>query len=99
MAPAHIIPFLLNQLEVPTTRWSGLVRDLLLFLRLTHLRWQINAPRTLEMLRSWTQIDFTTLLESDIDSPANSIYMTTIEHLAFGNFDFYFDKEAVSRSS
>jgi hypothetical protein len=99
MAAAHIIPFLLNNLDVNATSCPGLVRDILSFSRLTHLCQQINAPRTWEMLRKWTQIDFTTLLGSAINSPANSIYMTTEEHMAFGNFDFYFDKEAVSRFS
>ncbi|KAI9453266.1 hypothetical protein BJY52DRAFT_1290012 [Lactarius psammicola] len=49
------------------------------------------------MLLSWTQIDFKTLVGPNINSPSNSIYMTTEEHATFGNFEFYLDKEADSR--
>ncbi|KAH8995217.1 hypothetical protein EDB86DRAFT_1182462 [Lactarius hatsudake] len=49
---------------------------------------------TWDMLRSWTQIDFRTLIGPNIDSPANAIYMTTVEHATFGHFEFYLDKEA-----
>ncbi|KAH8993395.1 hypothetical protein EDB92DRAFT_398703 [Lactarius akahatsu] len=49
---------------------------------------------TWDMLRSWTQIDLRTLIGPNIDSPANAIYMTTVEHSTFGHFEFYLDKEA-----
>lgn len=48
------------------------------------------------MLRAWTRIDFETLVGSNINSPANAIYMTKTEHVSFGRFKFYFDKDAVS---
>jgi hypothetical protein len=51
------------------------------------------------MLRSWTRIDFMALVGSNINSPTNAIYMTIMEHLAFGKFKFYLDKDAVSRFS
>lgn len=97
MAAAHIIPFLLNNFNVNATGGPLLVRNVLSFSHLTYLRRQINAARTWDMLQSWTQIDFRRVLGSDINSPANTIYMTRQEHDSFGNFDFYFDKEAVSR--
>jgi hypothetical protein len=37
------------------------------------------------------------LVGSSINSPTNAIYMTMMEHIAFGQFQFYLDKEAVSR--
>jgi hypothetical protein len=48
------------------------------------------------MLQSWTRIDFMTLVGSNINSPANAIYMTSEEHGLFGQFEFYLDKDAVS---
>jgi hypothetical protein len=49
------------------------------------------------MLRSWTRIDFMTLLGPNINLPRNAIYLTTVEHRTFGQFKLYLDKEAVSR--
>ena len=49
------------------------------------------------MLRSWTQIDLMPLVGSNVNSPTNAIYMTMTEHIAFGQFQFYLDKDAVSR--
>jgi hypothetical protein len=48
------------------------------------------------MLQAWTRIDFETLVGSDINSPTNAIYMTKTEHVYFGHFKLYFDKDAVS---
>ena len=49
------------------------------------------------MLQSWTQIDIKEVVESNINSPTNALYMTNDEHRAFGHFRFYLDKDAVSR--
>ncbi|KAI9465261.1 hypothetical protein BJY52DRAFT_1246093 [Lactarius psammicola] len=49
------------------------------------------------MLRSWTQIDFRTLVESNINSPTNAVYMTREERATFRRFMFYLDEEAISR--
>ena len=49
------------------------------------------------MLQSWTRIDFMTLVGSNINSPANAIYMTREEHGIFEQFKFYLDKDAVGR--
>ncbi len=73
------------------------MRDVLSLSGLTHLRRQIDIARTWDMLWSWTQIDFRTLVESNINSPTNAIYMTREEHATFRRFMFYLDKEAVSR--
>jgi hypothetical protein len=48
------------------------------------------------MLQAWTQIGFETLIRSKINSPTNAIYMTKTEHVSFGHFELYFDKDAVS---
>ncbi|KAH9170892.1 hypothetical protein EDB89DRAFT_1218022 [Lactarius sanguifluus] len=78
MEVAHIVPFLLNEFD----------DQLISSLEIT------NAAQTWDMLRSWTQIDFRTLIGPNIDSPTNAIYMTTVEHATFGHFEFYLDKEA-----
>jgi hypothetical protein len=96
MEAAHIIPFLLNKFDDKAISSPEIVRDVLLFSHLTHLRRQTNAARTWDMLRSWTRIDFKTLIGSNINSPSNAIYMSTQEHSDFGHFLFYLDKEAVS---
>ncbi|KAI9437437.1 hypothetical protein H4582DRAFT_2057810 [Lactarius indigo] len=49
------------------------------------LRTQTSAVRTWDMLQSWTQINFKTLIRSNINSSTNAIYMTKVEHT---NFDF-----------
>jgi hypothetical protein len=61
-----------------------IVRDVLLFSHLTHLRRQKDAART--MLQSWTRIDFEALVGQEINSPTNAIYMTIDEHIKFGQF-------------
>ncbi|KZT63938.1 hypothetical protein DAEQUDRAFT_770143 [Daedalea quercina L-15889] len=53
-----------------------------------------EAALTWDMLRSWTSIDIDRLTGSNINTPANGIYMTTVELRAFGRFKFYFDKDA-----
>ena len=52
---------------------------------------QTDPARTLDMFKSWTQMDF-----EGLNSPTNAIYMTMQEHSTFGSFTFYLDKEAVS---
>ncbi|KAH9168291.1 hypothetical protein EDB89DRAFT_2074117 [Lactarius sanguifluus] len=53
-----------------------------------------RSPHFWDMLRSWTQIDFETLVVPNINSPMNAIYMTRDEHDLFGHFTSYLDKEA-----
>jgi hypothetical protein len=95
MEATPIIPFLLNKFNDRAIN-PEFVREVHYFSRLTHLRGQIDAAPTWDMLRSWTQIDFKTLVGSNINSPTNAIYMTYGEHFSFVHFDFYLDKEAVS---
>lgn len=38
-----------------------------------------------------------TLVEPNMNLPANAIYMTRVEHGTFGQFELYLDKEAVCR--
>ncbi|KAH9003344.1 hypothetical protein EDB86DRAFT_2826509 [Lactarius hatsudake] len=52
----------------------------------------IDSTRTLNMFRSWTQIDLETVGPT-FNSPTNAIYMTVGDCSAFGHFDFYLDKE------
>ena len=95
MEVAHIIPFLLSKLNDKTIINPEIVRDILLFSRLTNLRRQTNAARTWDMLQAWTQIGFETLVGSNINSPVNAIYMTKTDHVSFAHFEFYFDKDTV----
>jgi hypothetical protein len=44
------------------------------------------------MLHSWTGIDISGLVGSQINSPENGIYMNDVDHSQFGSFLFYFDK-------
>ena len=97
MHAAHIIPFLLNSFDDKAINSREIVCDVFLFSHLTHLRRQTDAARTWDMLQSWTQIDFKTLVGPNINSPTNAIYMSSEEHRIFGRFRFYLDKEAVSR--
>ncbi|KAH8995218.1 hypothetical protein EDB86DRAFT_2922821 [Lactarius hatsudake] len=78
MEAAHIIPFLLNKFDDKVISSPQIT----------------SAARTWDMLQSWTQINFKTLIGSNINSPTNAIYMTKVEHTNFGRFDFYLDKEA-----
>ncbi|KAH9011480.1 hypothetical protein EDB85DRAFT_1117299 [Lactarius pseudohatsudake] len=78
MEAAHIIPFLLNKFDDKVISSPQTT----------------SAARTWDMLQSWTQINFKTLIGSNIDSPTNAIYMTKVEHTSFGHSDFYLDKEA-----
>ncbi|KAH9171033.1 hypothetical protein EDB89DRAFT_1973712 [Lactarius sanguifluus] len=78
MQAAHIIPFLLNKFDDRVINSPEIT----------------SAARTWDMLQSWTRIDFKTLVGSNINSPMNAIYMTSIEHDMFGRFEFYLDKEA-----
>ena len=57
---------------------------------------QTDAVSTWDMFQSWTQIDFRTLVGSNINSPANAMYVTKEEHNRFGHFDIYLDKESAS---
>ena len=84
------MPFLLHKLDEPNL---DIVCDIVSFSHLLHLCEQTDPGRTLDMLSSWTCIDFETLC---VNSPTNAIYMTNHEHTLFRRFRFYLDKEAVS---
>ena len=95
MEAAHIIPFPLNNFNNRATSGSEIVRGLLLSSGLIHYRTQKDC--TWDMLESWTRIDFGKLVGSNISTPSNAIFMNADEHLKFRTFEFYLDKEAVSR--
>ncbi|KAN0133391.1 hypothetical protein V8E53_008831 [Lactarius tabidus] len=78
MHAALVIPFLLNEFDDKFINRPKIM----------------DAARTWDMLRSWTRIDFMPLVRSDINLPANAIYMTSTEHRTFGQFKLYLDKEA-----
>jgi len=63
-----------------------------------HLSRQRDTARTWDILRAWTGIDIRES-GSKIESPDNVIYMTIDEHLSFGEFEFYLDKDAVQSTS
>jgi hypothetical protein len=48
------------------------------------------------MLRAWTDLDIDQLVGPKINTPANAICMSRIDHSGFGKFRFYFDEGAVS---
>jgi hypothetical protein len=96
MHAALVIPFLLNEFDDKFINRPKIVRDIFLSSLPTHFRRQMDAARTWDMLRSWTRIDFMPLVRSDINLPANAIYMTSTEHRTFGQFKLYLDKGAVS---
>jgi hypothetical protein len=97
MEAPHIIPFLLNGFDGKAITSPQIVRDVLSFPTSLTFSSQKDAARTWDMLRSWTQIDLMALVGSNINSPTNAIYMTMMEHIAFGQFQFYLDKDTVSR--
>jgi len=78
MEAAYIIPFMLNNFDDNAIDSPAIT----------------NTARTWDMLRSWTRINFETLVGPNINSPKDAIYMTKTEHVAFGRFKFYLDKEA-----
>ncbi|KAF8873784.1 hypothetical protein BD779DRAFT_1451444, partial [Infundibulicybe gibba] len=55
-----------------------------------------DATLMRDMLMSWTNIDIKKLAGTGINSPENAIFMTADEYFSFGQFQLYFDKEAVS---
>ncbi|KAK0475170.1 hypothetical protein IW261DRAFT_1495932 [Armillaria novae-zelandiae] len=50
-----------------------------------------DLTTTWDMLRNWTSIDFRALISPDINTPKNTIFMTSDCHNDFRNFQFYFD--------
>ena len=90
MEVAHVIPFLLNCS-------SSIVRYILSSSCLTHFCIQKFAAVAWDMLRSWTRIDFETLIGSKINSPTNAVYMSMQEHFLFRLFEFYLDKDVVGQ--
>lgn len=90
MQGAYIMPFLLHKLDEPNLE---IVCDIVSFLHLLHLFEQTDPGCTLDMLSSWTCINFETLC---VNSPTNAIYMTNHEHTLFRCIRFYLDKEVVS---
>jgi hypothetical protein len=94
MQTAYIIPFLLNKFDNNNSNSRQTVRGVPLLSLFTRRCLQTDAVRTWDMLRSWTGIDFMTPVGSNINSPANAIYMTSDEHGLFRRFEFYL--EAVS---
>ncbi|KAH9012724.1 hypothetical protein EDB85DRAFT_1900150 [Lactarius pseudohatsudake] len=92
MEPAHITPFLLNKVDDGAIGSPEIVRDVRSVL--TFHTDRRRSPHFWDMLRSWTRIDFETLVVPNINSPMNAIYMTRDEHDIFGHFTSYLDKEA-----
>ena len=91
---AHIIPLSLNGFE--ESRSAELVGpDFSLFKSLDCLVLQHKAAVTWDMLRSWTGIDLDKLVGSKINTPENAILMCREQHLSFGRFKWYLDKDAV----
>ena len=57
--------------------------------------WLYKAAITWDILRSWTGIDLDKLVGSKINTPENAILMCRDQHLDFGRYKWYLDKDAV----
>jgi len=56
---------------------------------------QHKTAITWDMLRSWTGIDLDKLVRSKINTPENAILIYCEQHLGFGCFKWYLNKNAV----
>ena len=91
---AHIIPLSLNGFD--KNRSSELVGpDFSLFKSLDCLALQHEAAITWDMLRSWTGINLGKLVGSKINTLENTILMCRDQHLDFGHYRWYLDKDTV----
>ena len=91
---AHIIPLSLNGFD--ENQSSELIGpDFSLFKLLDCFVLQYKTAITWDMLRSWTGIDLDKLVRSKINTPENAILMCREQHLGFGRFKWYLDKDAV----
>ena len=91
---AHIILLSLNGFD--KNQSSELVGpDFSLFKSLDCLALQHEAAITWDMLRSWTGIDLGKLVGSKINTPENTILMCHDQHLDFGRYRWYLDKNVV----
>jgi len=91
---AHIILLLFNGFEESYS--AELVgSDFFLFKSLDCLVLQHKTAITWDMLRSWTGIDLDKHVRSKINTPENAILMCHEQHLGFGCFKWYHDKDAV----
>ncbi|KIM47112.1 hypothetical protein M413DRAFT_422839 [Hebeloma cylindrosporum] len=59
---------------------------------------EIGLEIRYDMLQSWTQIDLQSLAGTKINSPANAILLSSLEHEAFRKFNIYLDKDAYPSS-
>ncbi|CAK5276762.1 unnamed protein product [Mycena citricolor] len=82
MQVAHVLPFLLNDLDDPPGVHPQ-IKD---------------PAQTRDMLQSWTNLDFKKLFGSKINSPMNAIFMTAEEHHSFARFRFYLEKHTYPNS-
>ena len=91
---AHIILLSLNGFD--KNQSSELVGpNFSLFKSLDCLALQHEAAITWDMLRSWTGIDLGKLVGSKINTPENTILMCYDQHLDFGRYRWYLDKNTV----
>jgi len=91
---AHIIPLSLNGFD--ENQSSELVdSDFFLFKSLDYFVLQYKAAITWNMLQSWTGIDLDKLVRSKINTLENVILICHDQHLDFGHYRWYLDKDAV----
>ncbi|KAL9708936.1 hypothetical protein Ac2012v2_007752 [Leucoagaricus gongylophorus] len=55
---------------------------------------ELHRASTWDMLQSWTGIDLGKLVESRLNTPENAILMCRTQHLDFGRYEWYLDKNA-----
>jgi len=91
---AHIIPLSFNRFEESySTELVG--PDFSFFKSLDCFVLQHKTAITWDMLQSWTGIDLDKLVRSKINTLENAILMCHEQHLGFGHFKWYLDKDVV----
>ena len=90
----YIILLLLNEFE--ESHSAELIgSDFSLFKLLDYLVLQHKAIITWDMLRSWTGINLDKLVRSKINTLENAILMCCEQHIDFGHFKWYLNKDIV----
>ena len=91
---AHIILLSFNGFEESYSA-ELIGSDFSLFKSLDCLVLQHKTAIIWDMLQSWTGIDLDKLVRSKINTLENAILMCCKQHLSFGHFKWYHDKDVV----
>jgi hypothetical protein len=91
MQAAHIIPLSLDKFNED----KGPVSRIFFRISNSHILKKKDVAYTWDMLQAWTGLDPDQLAGSNINSAENCIFMNDLDHIRFGGFFFYFDKDEV----